>query len=59
MVDFANLQEKAHKGPWITAVYTTYDGCSGCGGDIIEGETEIRADGNGGWECRDNCSDGD
>ena len=57
-MNFAALQERAGKGPWIVAAYTTYGGCSGDGCDIYEGETEIRADGSGGWECRD-CSDDD
>jgi hypothetical protein len=35
--------------PWFEA---RYDGtCSGCGGEIIAGATQIRADGMNGWEC--------
>lgn len=36
-------------GPWVEAQYAnTLD----CGHDVLEGD-EIRADGEGGWECRD------
>jgi len=36
--------------PWVMA---RYDGeCSGCFGPLMEGITEIRADGSGGWEGR-------
>jgi hypothetical protein len=37
-------------GPWFPAAYEGE--CSSCGADIT-GDDEIRADGFGGWECRD------
>lgn len=52
-MNFADLQEKSQKGPWVIAVYDSHNGCSAGGCDIYEGETEIRADGSGGWECRE------
>lgn len=52
-INFTELKEKSEKGPWVIAVYTTRNSCSAGGCDIIEGESEIRADGCGGWECRE------
>lgn len=39
-----------HPGPWFTAGYD--DECSRGGHEITDGD-EIRADGEGGWECRE------
>lgn len=44
------------KGPWFGA---TYDGeCDGCGNSVSEGD-QIRADGQGGWECEEWCGQDD
>jgi hypothetical protein len=37
-------------GPWFVAAY--HGECDGCGADIDDGD-EIRADGEGGYLCRD------
>ena len=42
--------------PWIVAAYQ--GACSDCGWDIEPGE-EIRADGAGGWQRRECCSEGE
>jgi hypothetical protein len=43
--------ERDAKGPWVTA---SFDSTLDCGHAVMQGE-EIRADGEGGWECRDTC----
>lgn len=42
------------KGPWFTAGYDSE--CSTCDGAIFAGD-EIRANGYGGYECRENCGE--
>lgn len=44
------------KGPWFPATYDSE--CDACDGAVYVGD-EIRADGSGGWECRENCDDVD
>ena len=44
--------ESLIKGPWIPASHDSE--CDTCDGGIFAGD-EIRADGQGGWECRTNC----
>lgn len=42
------------KGPWFRAQYGGE--CDSCYAPFGEGD-DIRADGQGGWECREWCSD--
>ena len=50
MEDGPATEPEADTPPWVMA---RYDGeCSGCFGPLMEGITEIRADGSGGWEGR-------
>jgi len=46
----ARTVEPDGPGPWFIAGY--HGACSACGFDIEPGD-EIRADGQGGWECRE------
>lgn len=47
--EFTERTGDSAKGPWVEARYAnTLD----CGHDVLAGD-EIRADGEGGWECRD------
>jgi len=53
--EFDSPNDKDQPGPWIVA---GFDGvCSRGGEHLLEGE-DIRADGDGGWECRE-CVDED
>jgi hypothetical protein len=47
---------KKKPGPWFPAGHP--DECSNCGWDIEEGDP-IRADGEGGWECKEHGGDDD
>lgn len=50
------LEEKPGKGPWFGASYES--DCDGCGNRVFEGD-QIRADGQGGWECEEWCGQDD
>jgi hypothetical protein len=44
------IANEGQRGRWIDAKF--HGTCSGCGDHITPGE-QIRADGEGGWECAD------
>lgn len=50
MPEWLKLLEDKDKGPWFTASFGA--GETSCCGMEIETGHEIRADGDGGWECR-------
>lgn len=53
--EFTERTGDSPKGPWVTA---SFDSTLECGHGVMQGE-EIRADGEGGWECREWCEDYD